>query len=398
MNGKMAARFYLPAGTRINRDYSITRNILPASDRLLLTSDTNFIPQGLGGTRAAKHELTGIGVYPFQSGNLVVVRIGDGGAPLTIGTAHKVFLDEYTKSGNAGAKRANARFLYWGRTNVLHFQFHPPIKRQVIAGLSPDGQFLALGGYDAAPGYASVVAAPCSAVKRVVSIVNAQGVINTSTVLDSFSATSIRSAVTNGYDIWAAGGNNGIRYTKLGDTNSIALVSQSGRSLKIFNEQLYASTTFSGFRIATVGTGLPRTAGQTMTNLPGIVTTSGSPYDIFLADLDNLVAGPDVMYVADEGNNGVSKYSLVGSSWVFNGKIGSSTDQYRGLTGKKTCCGVVLYATRKNSGSTAGGGEIVSIINAGGYNAAFGGTQVVLATAAPNTLIKGIAMSPGSQE
>jgi beta-glucanase (GH16 family) len=389
-------RFYLPAGANKIEilDHS---QYFARCDRLLLTSDTNFIPQGLGGTRNAKHELTGIGVYPFQPGNLVVVRIGDGSAPLTIGNAHKVFLDEYTKSGMLVRSRPMPVFIL-GKNKRFTLSVSSTDQTEGYCGLSPDGQFLALGGYDAAPGYASVVAAPYSAVKRVVSIVNAQGVINTSTVLNSFSATSIRSAVTNGYDIWAAGGNNGIRYTKLGDTNSLALVSQSGRSLKIFNEQLYASTTFSGFRIATVGAGLPKTTGQTMTNLPGIVTTSGSPYDLFLADLDNLVAGPDVLYVADEGNNGLSKYSLVGSNWVFNGKIGSSTDQYRGLTGKKTDCGVVLFATRKNSGSTAGGGEIVSIIDAGGYNAAFSGTPVVLATAAPNTLIRGIALSPGSQE
>lgn len=134
-----------------------------------------------------------------------------------------------------------------------------------------------------------------------------------------------------------------------------------------------------------------------MSNLPGIVTTSGSPYGIFMADLNNTVAGPDVLYVADEGNNGLSKYSLVSGSWVFNSKIGSSADAYRGLTGKITPSGVVLYATRKNNGSTSGGGELVTITDSSGYNAAFSGTPQILVTAATNTLIRGIALSPGTE-
>ncbi len=134
-----------------------------------------------------------------------------------------------------------------------------------------------------------------------------------------------------------------------------------------------------------------------MTNLPGILTTSGSPYDIFLADLDNLIDGPDVMYVADEGNNGLSKYSLVGGTWVSNGKIGSSADQPEGSPEKdslRNC--IVCNEKEQRRGSRRR--RNCNLIDAGGYNAPFSGTPVVLATAAPNTLIRGIAMSPGSLE
>jgi hypothetical protein len=34
------------------------------------------------------------------------------------------------------------------------------------------------------------------------------------------------------------------------------------------------------------GTGIPTTAGQTTTNLPGFPTSGGSPYGFFFADLD----------------------------------------------------------------------------------------------------------------
>jgi hypothetical protein len=262
---------------------------------------------------------------------------------------------------------------------------------------SPDGQYLALGGYDAAPGYASVVAAPYSSVKRVAGIVSADGTINTTTELNTFSGVSIRSVITNnGFDLWATGGGNGIRYATLGSTNSTAIVTQTGRCLHIAGNQLYTSSTATGFRVATPGTGLPITTGQTMTSLLGFPTASGSPYGAFLADLDSTVSGHDVLYVADEGNNGVSKYSLISGSWVFNSRVGSSADQYRGLTGMIASGDVVLYATRKNNGAASGGGEIVVITDTGGYNAAITGTPQVLATAAINTLIRGIALTPGS--
>lgn len=388
-------RFYLPAGPNKIALFDHWQ-YFARCDRLLLTTDTSFVPQGLGGARNATHETTAIGIYPFQPGNLVIVRIGDGASPLVAGSAHKVFLDEYTTSGTRVRSRPMPT-LVLGSNKRLSLAVSTTDHTEGYLTLSPDAQFLALGGYDAAPGYSGVTTSPSSVVRRVAGLVNAEGMINTSTTLNSFSGVSIRSAVTsNGYDIWAAGGNNGIRYTNAGDTTSIAVVTQSGRCLNIFDNQLYTSSTSSGFRIATVGTGLPTATGQTMTNLPGIVTTSGSPYSIFLADLNNSVAGPDVLYVADEGNNGLSKYSLVSGSWVFNSKIGTSTDTYRGLTGNITTSGVVLYATRKNSGSTSGGGEIVTITDSSGYNASFSGIPQILVTAASNTLIRGIAWSPGT--
>jgi hypothetical protein len=389
-------RFYLPAGANKIAIFDHWQ-YYARCDRLLLTTDTSFVPQGLGGARNATHETTAIGIFPFQPGNLVLVRIGDGASSLVAGNAQKVFLDEYTTSGSLVRSRAMPT-LVLGNNKRLTLSMSTSDHTEGYLTLSPDGQYLALGGYDAAPGYSGVTTSPSSVVRRVAGLVNAEGMINTSTTLNTFSGVSIRSAVTsNGYDIWAAGGNNGIRYALSGDTTSIAVVTQSGRCLNIFDNQLYTSSTSSGFRIATVGAGLPKATGQTMSNLPGIVTTSGSPYGIFMADLNNTVAGPDVLYVADEGNNGLSKYSLVSGSWVFNSKIGSSADAYRGLTGKITPSGVVLYATRKNNGSTSGGGELVTITDSSGYNAAFSGTPQILVTAATNTLIRGIALSPGTE-
>src|SRR6185503_5397964 len=97
------------------------------------------------------------------------------------------------------------------------------------------------------------------------------------------------------------------------------------RATNIFNNQLYVSSSSSTIRVATVGTGLPTTSGQTITNLPGFPTT-GSPYAYFFADLTAAVTGVDTLYVASDDAAALTKYSLVGGSWVTHGTVGVSGD------------------------------------------------------------------------
>src|SRR5690606_34346395 len=106
--------------------------------------------------------------------------------------------------------------------------------------------------------------------------------------------------VHNGRDIWVTGGGNGIRYATRGISRSNLVANSTGRSLAIFGNQLYASSTASGYRIAQVGDGLPTTSGQEMVNLPGVPDNDGSPYDFYMADLNPAIPGPDVIYVADQ--------------------------------------------------------------------------------------------------
>lgn len=376
--------FYLPKGNVTIKIFDSSQNFARC-DKLLLTTDTAFVPVGSGGNSNVLHVEPLLDFPPFTAGNIVVTRIGDGAAALVTGNAHPVFLDEYTAAG-VWVRSIPMPVTAIGLNKKLSLAVSTTDHTEGYLSRSPDGRFLALAGYDAAPGLASV---STSTLNRVIGIINAAGTINTTTSLNTFSGVVVRSAVTsNGTDIWTTGGNNGIRYTTLGATASVALAAQTGRCLQIFNNQLYASTTATNYRIATIGTGLPKTAGQTLTNLPGIATASGSPYGIYFADLSTSVAGLDVMYVAEEGTNALSKYSLVSGSWVLNGKIGSIADTYRGLTGEQSGAHVVLYATRKNS-------EIVSVLDTTGYNASFAGMPVtLLATTPANTLIRGIALAP----
>ncbi|MCU0395338.1 MAG: T9SS type A sorting domain-containing protein, partial [Chitinophagaceae bacterium] len=201
---------------------------------------------------------------------------------------------------------------------------------------------------------------------------------------------------------WTAGGTQGCFGVEHGASEA-TLVSSTVTNLRtvtIFNEQVYithASGTTNG-RVMAVGTGLPKTAGNSMVALPGL-PASGSACSPLLLDLNPSVAGPDVLYVADDGQ-GILKYSLVGSSWTLNGVYGTNEDDYRGLTGKAESNGTVtLFATRKGAtASGAGGGELVKIEDASGYNASItSATLTLLATAATNTTFRGVAFAPVEQ-
>ena len=97
-------------------------------------------------------------------------------------------------------------------------------------------------------------------------------------------------------------------------------------------------------RVATVGSTLPITSGQTITNLPGFPTT-GSPYGFFFADLEATVSGVDTLYVAEDttGSGQIQKYALVSGSWTANSAI--NANGVRGLTGVVDGTTVTLYAT-----------------------------------------------------
>jgi hypothetical protein len=338
---------------------------------------------------------------PFTAGNLLIYRVGDGSAGL-VNTGAAVFVDEFTPAGTlvqsvampTTVSGANQRLIASGTASS-----------EGLITVSADGQYVALTGYNRALGGTGTLNSTTGAnVNRVVGIItSATGVVNTSTALADFAdGNNPRSAVTtNGTDIWLAGGTGGIRYTTLGSTTStqIANTVLNNRQVNIFNGQLYSSdSSGTAVRLGTVGTGLPTTTGQTITNLPGFPIT-GSQYGFFFADLSSSVAGVDTLYVADDTNTsgvgGILKYSLVGGTWVANGIAGAFGDAYRGLTGVVTPSGVQLFATRKGGSAAAGGGELVSLLDSTGYNAAIGSPTITsLATAGANTAFRGVAYIP----
>ncbi|HEX6432384.1 MAG TPA: T9SS type A sorting domain-containing protein, partial [Niastella sp.] len=270
--------------------------------------------------------------------------------------------------------------------------------------LSTNGQYLVLTGYNAPVGTIGVGGTPSDQWSRTIGLVKYDATINTSTALtDLSSGAFVRCAVsTNGSDIWACGAGTanstgGVRYATVGATTSTQLNSAGTgllRCLYIARGQLYVSGTSSTPRIGTVGTGLPTTTGQTITNLPGLPETI-LPGQFILLDLDAGIAGVDVLYFTND-NSGIQKYSLVSGSWVSNGTVGVSADDYRSLTPKVSGTTVTLYATRRGANSSSiKGGQLVSLTDASGYNGAFSATPVVLANATTNqAAFRGVAPAP----
>jgi hypothetical protein len=334
---------------------------------------------------------TGAQAAAITAGDLVIYRVGTGSASLT-SAATSVFLDEYTTSGTLVQSIAMPTSA--GSANMLTASGTATSEGQMT--LSADGKFLVLTGYNAAAGTTGIAATTSATVARTVGLVNVStGAADTSTALNAFSGNNIRSAVSsNGTDIWVAGANTGVGYTTKGSTTMTTVSSTitNNRQLEIFNGQLYDSTGSGALgHIEQVGTGLPTTAGNAMTALPGFPTT-GSQYSFFMAHLGSTGTGMDTLYVADDAA-GITKYSFDGTTWTAKGTVGAAADTYRGLTGSVVNGKVQLFATGLGGSGATGGGKLVSFSDASGWGGAFAGSATLLATAAANTAFRGVALT-----
>jgi beta-lactamase superfamily II metal-dependent hydrolase len=329
----------------------------------------------------------------FTAGNIVVYRVGDGSTALS-GAAAPVFVDEYTTAG-ALVQSVTLPTVGSGAT-----------KRLVSSGTSVEGfitrstdnQYLLLTGYDAATGAAAISGTTGAVASRVVGRIDVSGTIDTTTALTDFASTSSpRSAVsTNGTDLWFAGGAGGLRYCVLGTVGTSTGVQTTVANLRvaaIVGGQLYVSSASGATRIATVGSGLPTTAGQTLTNFTGMPVVGPpaapvSPYGYFLADLDG-VAGIDTVYIADDSTGpnggGIQKWCLVSGTWVQKGTVTFATA--RAVMGSVSGSTVTLYATNSSTIST--------FTDTAGFNATVSaGTPTTVVTAGTNKAFRGIAFAP----
>lgn len=345
----------------------------------------------------------GVEAGPLTLGNVVVYRVGTGESGL-LNSGAAVFLDEYTPGGLLVQSIAMPTTADGAQKQLIA---SGTATSEGLITRSGDGQYLMVTGYARdLGGTGSLASTTAPNVNRVVGRVDALGGVDTSSAFSDFaSGNNPRSAYsTNGTDLWFTGGNGAVRTAKLGATTSETLISTptNYRQVQVFDGQLYvSSSSSSAVGISTVGLGVPMSGLQERTLLPGFTNaTSPSPYGFFFADLSADVAGVDTLYVADD-TLGLTKYALINGEWAAIGTIGDNADDYRGLTGLVFGEEVVLYATRKGGSGAAGGGELVSILDGTGYNGAgFSSiSATLLATAAPNTAFRGVALSvpePGS--
>jgi hypothetical protein len=324
--------------------------------------------------------------------SLLVYRIGTGTGSL-VNTGNSAFLDEYSRTGTLV------------QSIGLGIVASGTASSEGLISRSGDGRYIVATGY-ASTGGTSIANSTSASNARVIARIDSAGNVDSTTRLTNYaSGNNPRSAWSaDGSSFYAVGGTGGIVYATLGATSGTGVTTtgtgllSNMRQINVFNNQLYASTSSGAFRLATTGGAPSSTTGQTLTNLSGWSTSVGSPYAFFLADLSSSVDGLDTAYVADDATGsagGLLKYSLVSGTWTLTGQIGTGTDAYRGLAAEQLVDGSInLFATRKGGTSATGGGELVSITDAAGYNASFSTTTpTLLATAAANTAFRGVSLS-----
>jgi len=319
---------------------------------------------------------------PFSGDNVVVVRVGDGSA-VTSGAAAPVFLDEFTPAGALVQSVAMPTSVSGDQRRLV---LTTSATSEGALNLSADGNYLTLGGYDAAPATAAVPGTPAATVNRVVGRVDGSGVVDTSTALtDAFSGVNIRGVVTDdGTRFWATG-NSGIRHAAvLGATTSTSLSATNSRVPAVAGGQLYFSTGSAPAGVYSLGTGLPTSGAQSA----ALLAARNSPYGLSLLDRDPGVAGVDTLYVADDSalasGGGIYKYSFDGSSWTARGFVALAGA--RGLTAQVSGANAVVYATT--------GPTLVSLTDTAAFNVDITGSPTTIRSAGTNTVLRGVAFAP----
>ncbi len=331
----------------------------------------------------------------FTAGNLVVYRVGDGSAALTT-AATALFLDEYPTTPGTVVSSLAMPTAVAGINKIV--TCNGSASTEGFLTLSANKQYVVVPGYDAAVGTASIATSSSATFARVVARVDAAKVVNSTTALNVFTGTPFRGVCsTNGTDFWLSSSITGPVYASLGATtgtaiNTVATIVTNLRNIATYNGDLYVSNASgTNTRIKKVGTGTPTTAGQSMTDLPGIPTSGGSPEAFYFADINTSVAGLDVLYVANDASPGLQKFIFNGTTWAA--VAGTIAGNIRGLTGRVIGTSIELYATTVTSNT--GVNDIVKYVDANALTSTLtGGVYTTIASSATNTCFRGICFAP----
>jgi hypothetical protein len=329
-----------------------------------------------------------------------VVRVGNGSQALANGVSAPVFVEERQTDGALLGMVA----LPTSDAGLNHaLTMSGSATSEGALSLSADGRFLALAGYAAPPGTASVASSTAAMVGRVVGSIDASGAVDTSTLLTTaFDGNNVRAAVTvDGTGFWAVGAGTttgGAWFVSLGATGGVQILGTPNniRCVAIFAGQLMASSNSGGFaNVFTIGNGEPKTAGQVATVPPGMPTSGlpQSPFAFVLFDRVAAVAGPDTLYVADDRvppSGGVQKWTFDGSAWTLVATLNLAVAPvgFRGLTGFASSQDVTLIASTADAALN----RLVVFVDDGVTTP----SSTVIATAAANMIFRGIAPSPSN--
>ena len=322
---------------------------------------------------------------PALSGEMMLLRLGDGTKAMNTQEAYPMFLDEYRLEGRSAihvgtialpteTTAGNYRCLGVGSALTSSF-----------LSRTADGCYLLVTGYDASAGE-KPVSKSASEVRRVVALIDADGNVNTTTGLTGvFNKSDIRDAASkDGYEIYVSGGggetgNGGVWLTTRGSNNATCVSSPvfDTRNVKFYDGELYIST--SGSLLSS----------QFTEFLPSDFSISDA-LDFCMVKGDN--EGEDVLYWIT-GTNAISKYSRVKGGWNYNGTY-ENVIRPHAIEAKRADGCVQLYVVA-SANISSGASKLVLLEETGGYNAPMRCLQTDLVDmTGTKTSLRGFAWKP----
>lgn len=317
---------------------------------------------------------------PITPGNVVVVRLGDGVATLSGSTA-SINLVEYTPAG------VEVQAIAIPSTGVDALTIGGTTTTEGNLNLSADGKYITMAGYALAAGTASPAAV--ANVRAIARVTVATGAVDTTTKIDNVtlaSATSIRGAVTDdGTRFWVSTGDRGVVYASSFGTTQAGLAITGGtgnlRAISIFGGQLYVNSGGSATSraVASVGTGLPTTAGQTLTVLNGMAQVTGSAYQFQFDTASRLFVGEITT------NPGLQEWTETAGTWSNASTAALTSPSSVGVAvGMDDVTPTVYLTTGPATGATLQKTPKVSPL----------GALTTIATAPTNTVFRGLVYVP----
>ncbi len=353
------------------------------------------------------------GQFDFTSGNIVVVRVGNGEELSSSG--NRVFLEEYDTTGT---KVQSIALPYTGDNKLIldgTDEFCGYLNR------SSDNKYLTLAGFDATIGAVSDLdESDPSDVNRMVAVVGVDASIDLSTRYSNIVHTPQGACSTDGDSLWLSATSFStttplVYFGTKGATTNTAVFTFSGSSkLKVYNVKIFSEMgndmLFYSYKNGAGGVrrfyneNLPTSSTDNKSGGPNGVNTN----DYVLLDKSSSLEHLDIGYCVNAfgGSYGLCKQSqdsgFIGTGYDLlyfsDTPYAMDTCKYYGITlARNSENASVLYATRYN-GAT-GVYQLVKIIDNSGWEEDPEGKYSieVLASAATGTAFRGVALAPISK-
>lgn len=281
----------------------------------------------------------------FTPGNVVALRVGDGNTALSTNAA-PIYLDEFTPT-SPGTLVQTIDVTTATATEVCLVGTFASSNFEGVISLSQDKQYVIIGAYACAVGTPSIQATTADNVNRVMARVKlSDGTVDTSIkVTTSVVTGNVRGAAsTNGTDFYlanyqqAAPNDSNLYYTNASMAGDVIPVmapstgtSHALRGVDIFNGQLYAMLgnlgTGNPNGLFAVATGVPNTASNPVTGVPGL--SGVSPFQNFeqfaIESYSPGVSGGRAWIADQVASQALTKWDYDGTNWTKTTNFGRTT-------------------------------------------------------------------------